>query len=194
MTESVFRSGQTGAERKFGTDVSKQRPCRARWEYLTSCARWRQARKTALAQLRPQGRNGRNGEVRGTHPEACRQPPRHGGTGGTIAHRPAGAARPDRHPAPPLAGDPPPERNPASLPPPIQQENHSIGQVFTQPGPFSDTGAPVSFGFVAHLQIRKSANCADPYRDAQSQRVVLPGLLLRCTRRCRTELIILLTV
>jgi transposase len=83
MTEGVFRSGQTGAERKFGTDVSKQRPCRARWEYLTSCARWRQARKTALAQLRPQGRNGRNGEVRGPHPGACREPPRHGGTGGT---------------------------------------------------------------------------------------------------------------
>jgi hypothetical protein len=26
MTEGVFRSGQTGAEWKFGTDVSKQRP------------------------------------------------------------------------------------------------------------------------------------------------------------------------
>jgi hypothetical protein len=37
------------------------------------------------------------------------------------------------------AGDPPPERNPASLPPPIQQENHSIGEVFTQPtGPLTD--------------------------------------------------------
>jgi len=29
--------------------------------------------------------------------------PRHGDTGGTVAHRPAGAARTDRHPAPPLA-------------------------------------------------------------------------------------------
>src|ERR1700736_6002442 len=42
-----------------------------------------------FAQLRPQGRNGRQGEVRGPHPGACREYPRHGGTGGAAAHRPA---------------------------------------------------------------------------------------------------------
>ena len=31
-----------------------------------------------FAQLRPQGRNGRKGEVRGPHPGACREPPRLG--------------------------------------------------------------------------------------------------------------------
>src|SRR5476649_271561 len=36
------------------------------------------------------------------------------------------------------AGDPPLERNPASLPPPIQQENHTIDRVFTQPGSLSE--------------------------------------------------------
>src|SRR5271169_5305595 len=35
-----------------------------------------------LAQLRPQGRNGRKGEVRSPHPGACREHPRLGGTGG----------------------------------------------------------------------------------------------------------------
>src|ERR1700761_5090632 len=45
-----------------------------------------------FAQLRPQGRNGRQGEVRGSHPGACREYPRLGGTGGAAAHRPAGAA------------------------------------------------------------------------------------------------------
>src|SRR5580704_19003512 len=57
-----------------------------------------------FAQFRPQGRNGWQGEVRGPHPGACRESPRLGGTGGTAAHRPAGATRTDRHPAPPLAG------------------------------------------------------------------------------------------
>ena len=42
---------------------------------------------------------------------------------------------------------------------------------------FSDMGALVSFGLVAHRQIRKSANCADPHHEAQSQRVGLSGLL-----------------
>jgi hypothetical protein len=32
------------------------------------------------------------------------------------------------------------ERNPALLPPPIQQENHSIDGVFTQSGPKADIG------------------------------------------------------
>jgi transposase len=44
-----------------------------------------------FAQLRPQGRNGRNGEFRGPHPGACREYPRLGGTGGAAARRPAGA-------------------------------------------------------------------------------------------------------
>src|SRR5258705_7127832 len=35
-----------------------------------------------FAQLRPQGRNGWQGEVRGPHPGACREYPRLGGTGG----------------------------------------------------------------------------------------------------------------
>src|SRR5580704_11727806 len=60
-----------------------------------------------FAQLRPQGRNGWQGEVRGPHPGACREHPRLGVTGGAAAHRPAGAPRTDRHPAPPLAGDRP---------------------------------------------------------------------------------------
>src|SRR4051794_8446877 len=57
-----------------------------------------------LAQLWPQGRHGRESEVRGTHQRACREPPRLGGTGRTAAHCPASAARTDRHPASPLAG------------------------------------------------------------------------------------------
>src|SRR5271168_1118988 len=36
-----------------------------------------------FTQLRPQGRNGRNGEVRGPHQGACRKHHRHGVTGGT---------------------------------------------------------------------------------------------------------------
>src|ERR1700686_5052267 len=44
-----------------------------------------------FAQLRPQGRNGWQGEVRGPRPGACREYPRLGGTGGAAAHRPAGA-------------------------------------------------------------------------------------------------------
>src|SRR5438128_713877 len=39
-----------------------------------------------FAQLRPQGRNGRKGEVRGPHPGACRELSRLVGTGGTSAH------------------------------------------------------------------------------------------------------------
>jgi len=39
------------------------------------------------------------------------------------------------------AGDPPPERNPSSLPPPIQQENHSTDGVFTQPGSKTEVAA-----------------------------------------------------
>src|SRR5712672_2576412 len=38
-----------------------------------------------FAQLRPQGRNGWQGEVRGPHPGACREYPRLGGTGGELA-------------------------------------------------------------------------------------------------------------
>ena len=57
-----------------------------------------------ITQLRPQGRHGRDGEVRGTHQGACREPPRFGCAGRTAAHCPAGATRADRHPAPPLAG------------------------------------------------------------------------------------------
>ena len=45
-----------------------------------------------------------NGEVRGAHQGACREPPRLGRAGRTAAHCPAGASRTDRHPAPPLAG------------------------------------------------------------------------------------------
>jgi hypothetical protein len=50
-----------------------------------------------FTQLRPQGRNGRNGEVRGPHQGACRELLRLGCTGGTAAHRAAGATRTDRH-------------------------------------------------------------------------------------------------
>src|SRR6478672_9397083 len=37
------------------------------------------------------------------------------------------------------AGDPPLQRNPSSLPPPIQQGNHSIDRVFTQSGTKADS-------------------------------------------------------
>ncbi len=57
-----------------------------------------------LAQLRPQGGRGGDGEVRGAHQGACREPPRLGRAGRTAAHCPAGASRADRHPAPPPAG------------------------------------------------------------------------------------------
>jgi hypothetical protein len=40
-----------------------------------------------------------------------------------------------------IARDPPLERNPSSLPPPIQQENHSIDRVFTQPGSKAEVAA-----------------------------------------------------
>ena len=43
-------------------------------------------------------------EVRGAHQGAGREPPRSGCPGRTAARRPAGAARADRRPAPPLAG------------------------------------------------------------------------------------------
>ena len=56
-----------------------------------------------FAQLRPQGRDGRETEVRGAHPGAGREPSRSGCAGRTAAHCPAGAARADRRPAPPLA-------------------------------------------------------------------------------------------
>src|SRR6266481_6131821 len=57
-----------------------------------------------LAQLRPQGRRGGDGEVRGADQGACREPSRFGRTGGTAAHCPAGNSRAARHPASPLAG------------------------------------------------------------------------------------------
>src|SRR6266566_425004 len=56
-----------------------------------------------FAQLRPQGRNGWEGEVRGPYQGACREPPRPGGAGRADAHCPAGATRTDRHPASPFA-------------------------------------------------------------------------------------------
>src|SRR6188472_462320 len=46
-----------------------------------------------FAQLRPQGRHGWQGEVRGPYPAACRELSRLVGTGGTSAHRSAGAPR-----------------------------------------------------------------------------------------------------
>src|SRR5271155_4677564 len=57
-----------------------------------------------FTQLWPQGRNGREGEVRGADQGACREPSRLGGTGRTAAHCPASATRTDCHPASPLAG------------------------------------------------------------------------------------------
>src|SRR6476661_7654167 len=57
-----------------------------------------------FTQLRPQGRNGRKGEVRGPHPGACQKPTRSSRSGRTFAHRSAGAARTDRHPASPSTG------------------------------------------------------------------------------------------
>ena len=44
------------------------------------------------------------GEVRGAHQGAGREPPRPGRAGRTAAHCPASASRAVRHPAPPLAG------------------------------------------------------------------------------------------
>jgi hypothetical protein len=52
----------------------------------------------------------------------CSHPPNHRGIPETVSS----------------AGDPLLKRNPASLPPRIQQENHSIDGVFTQPGPVGD--------------------------------------------------------
>src|ERR1700688_3733486 len=43
------------------------------------------------------------------------------------------------------AGDPPLEQNPASLPPPIQQENHSIGGCFHTAWVISGPGARLEF-------------------------------------------------
>src|SRR5215469_8002700 len=57
-----------------------------------------------LAQLRPQGRHGGDGEVRGADQGACRKPSRFGRTGGAAAHCPAGGSRATRHLASPLAG------------------------------------------------------------------------------------------
>src|SRR5215468_740785 len=57
-----------------------------------------------LAQLRPQGGYGGDGQVRGTHQGACRKPSRFGRAGGTIAHCPTGRSRAARHPTSPRAG------------------------------------------------------------------------------------------
>src|SRR5213078_3457265 len=73
------------------------------------------------------------------------------------------------------AGDPPLERNPASLPPPIQQGNHSIDGVFTQPGSISDLGTgsyDVSFTLESRHGIRQTRPVAtltsDKHRHAKS--------------------------
>jgi transposase len=55
------------------------------------------------ATLRNFGHSG-DGEVRGTHQGARREPPRPSGAGRADAHCPAGATRTDRHPASPFAG------------------------------------------------------------------------------------------
>src|SRR5262249_28384783 len=55
-----------------------------------------------VAQLRPQGRHGRQGAVRGTHQRAGREPARSGGTGRTAARCPPGSSGADRHPASPV--------------------------------------------------------------------------------------------
>src|ERR1700733_7823079 len=47
------------------------------------------------------------GEVRGAHQGACREPARLGGSGLTDAHCPAGVTGTDRHPASPPFGDRP---------------------------------------------------------------------------------------
>src|SRR3974377_1672692 len=57
-----------------------------------------------LAQLRAQGRDCGDGQVRGAHQGAGREPARLGRSGRTAAHCPAGTARTDSDPAPPLAG------------------------------------------------------------------------------------------
>src|SRR5262245_17057750 len=57
-----------------------------------------------VAQLRPQGRHGWEGAVRGTHQRAGRGPSRPGGTGRTAARCPPGSSGADRHPASPPAG------------------------------------------------------------------------------------------
>ena len=57
-----------------------------------------------VAQLRPQGRRGREGAVRGTHQRACRELSRPGGTGRTAARCSASPSGADRHPASTLAG------------------------------------------------------------------------------------------
>ena len=57
-----------------------------------------------FTQLRPQGRHGREGEVRSPHQRAGREPARPGRVGRTTAHCPAGTTRTDRRPASPLAG------------------------------------------------------------------------------------------
>ena len=57
-----------------------------------------------FAQLRPQGWHGWDGEVRGTHLGACREPSRPGSAGRTAAHCPPDASRTVLHPASPPAG------------------------------------------------------------------------------------------
>ena len=65
----------------------------------------------------------------------------------------------DRHP-----GDPPLERNPASLALPIQQEKYSIGGVFTQPGPISG---------MSHPGTSKSITSADQSTTSEKPRGML---------------------
>ena len=80
---------------------------------------------------------------------------------GPRTHRPRGwnCSHPPNHRGIPetasSAGDPPLERNPASLPPPIQQEDHSIDQVFTQPGPIAE--ANLSRGLIPSLPAHRLA-------------------------------------
>src|SRR5262245_1742160 len=57
-----------------------------------------------LAQLRPQGGHGGDGEVRGADQRACRKPSRFGCAGRAAAHCPTGRSRAARHPASPRAG------------------------------------------------------------------------------------------
>src|SRR5271167_4211119 len=57
-----------------------------------------------VTQLRPQGRNSREGEVRGPHQGAGRELSRPGGSGRAATRCPTGATRTDRCSASPLAG------------------------------------------------------------------------------------------
>jgi transposase len=57
-----------------------------------------------LRNFGPQGGRGGNGEVRGAHQGACREPARTSRSGRTVAHGTAGTARAVQHPAPPFTG------------------------------------------------------------------------------------------